>query len=215
MRGDRVRSECWVHGNFDGSYGKAISQLVVRLLHSRHFQSCRSPHCLPVFNRNVSFLSFLAGDREMATLQILHLTTNSTNGKISVSAIIRRHLWRFLVCCDDLRHPRSWFSLTASQPAFWHHSTSSKKQVIFPSSSGSSFPTQLPSDYTHPMTLASPWCIHWMGLEEKNLDHIREILARKRFCRIHKKSSNSHRGSFLFNDRAINFECKNKESYMH
>ena len=63
MHGDRVRSECWVHGNFDGSYGKAISQLVARLLHSRHFRSCRSPHCLPVFNRNVSFLSFLAGDR--------------------------------------------------------------------------------------------------------------------------------------------------------
>ena len=126
MRGDRVRSECWVHSNFDGSYGKAISQLVARLLRSRHFQSCRSPHCLPVFNRNVSFLSFLAGDRGMARLQILHLTTNSTNGKISVSAIIRRHLWRFLVCCDDLRHPRSWISLTASQPAFWHHFSSSE-----------------------------------------------------------------------------------------
>lgn len=196
MRGDRVRSECWVHGNFDDSYGKAISQLVARLLCSRHFRSCRSPHCLPVFNRNVSFLSFLAGDRGMARLQILHLTTNSTNGKISMSAIIRRHLWRFLVCCDDLRHPRSWISLTASQPAFWHHSTSSKKQVIFPSSSGSSFPTQLPSDYTHPTTLASPWCIHRKGLEEILSGRIREILARKRFCRIHKNVLKITEGHF-------------------
>jgi hypothetical protein len=71
-----------------------------------------------------------------------------------------------------------------------------KKQVIFPSSSGSSFPTQLPSDYTHPTTLASPWCIHRKGLEEILSGRIREILARKRFCRIHKNVLKITEGHF-------------------
>ena len=111
----------------------------------------RSPHSLPVFNRNVSFLSFLAGDRGMATLQILHLTTNSTNGKISVSAIIRRHL---PVIDSGCAAATSWSFLNFfdSEPACFSrsHSTSSKNRLFFPSSSRSSFPHRSPKHDTHP-----------------------------------------------------------------
>jgi hypothetical protein len=111
-------------------------------------------------------------------VRIRHTTIQSRHHHffLSSSRKGRRRWTDDLWCRASLISPTSlpifgvWLGVCIS-----HTTIDSRRHNLFLSSSHSSFPHKLPSMYTHPTILASPWCIHRTGLAEILMGNIREI----------------------------------------